>query len=493
MEEMSFNSFRLPVDLTCLYGDERSWCYIYVEPQKFNVVNDLEAYLQNLFGIPPPVKLFVGKYLLPSSESIKILCVGDVIRVTGGSDLSQPAADHNSSRRKKRKHADVKDKTSSKSASADTSVVRDSPHIAAREDPAARVGSESVDGGVALADGGTASQAVVRPRAPATEDVTRQTEGLQGNAMINSVGSVGDDQSTISTEPAQVDTNMETEASLIPKKRKRTRRHKRKAMVSASVGEAVSLLRSSLGALPSRSSESLLSSFSDHYTNRKHTKFSDDDFDSSIAGESERDVPYVNGNAPNASFNRQVQDPSMKSFSNWDVQDLSNKAPTENFENLLSLRHKAAPLVFERKQAKQKTPDPPTTKVKGQAAASWSETEQKSYVREATNESAPERSMDPNLYPILNSTPKKQDIILFKTLVLTENCVPQLSSFIMAMVVDFCPQSYDVKLQIKNNGQELRQQPLKFAAEVQTESADDEITTLNWNEIHETHLVSRET
>lgn len=70
--------FRIGLQLTNLFSDERSLSYIYIE-ETFKKIHDLESHIRDLFEVRGPFCLTNQKYLLPSSESILILQENDVI------------------------------------------------------------------------------------------------------------------------------------------------------------------------------------------------------------------------------------------------------------------------------------------------------------------------------------------------------------------------------------------------------------------------------
>ncbi|CAG2064941.1 unnamed protein product [Timema podura] len=138
--------------------------------------------------------------------------------------------------------------------------------------------------------------------------------------------------------------------------------------------------------------------------------------------------------------------------SKWDIKYPAPMRPTnqstETFGNLLSLRHTSAPCVFKRKQSIRES-------AQNDGAKNVSPADQPqgtvSCNQETIVQPKPENShtsVDESNLPIFNGVPKKNDHFIFKTLVLTEDCVPRLSADITAIVQEYFPSTSEAELKI---------------------------------------------
>nr|CAD7450832.1 unnamed protein product [Timema bartmani] len=185
--------------------------------------------------------------------------------------------------------------------------------------------------------------------------------------------------------------------------------------------------------------------------------------------------------------------PSSNLESKWDIKYPAPMRPTnqstETFGNLLSLRHTSEPCVFKRKQSKRESAQNDGAK---NVSTADQPQETVSCNQETTVQPTPENShtsVDESNLPIFNGVPKKNDHFIFKTLVLTEDCVPRLSADITAIVQEYFPSTSEVELKILSGSEQLQQSVKKFSiGDEEIEPCD--IVLLNWNEMIEPKLIN---
>lgn len=96
--------------------------------------------------------------------------------------------------------------------------------------------------------------------------------------------------------------------------------------------------------------------------------------------------------------------------------------------------------------------------------------------------------------PVVKS-PKENDVILFKILKMDESYNPSLSSYVCAKINSICSVSSQLLLNILHGTEELKPPVGKFSLEEEDERTQEEEIcehSINWNEIYESRLLSRE-
>ncbi|XP_059616336.1 coilin [Phlebotomus argentipes] len=97
----------------------------------------------------------------------------------------------------------------------------------------------------------------------------------------------------------------------------------------------------------------------------------------------------------------------------------------------------------------------------------------------------------PNMeLPVLKKLPKKDDVIAFKLLKMSETYEPALSAFIIGIVECVCKEKGEVSLLILSGEEELKQPEGKFslpetAVENEDDNLDDDLLTVKFSNLHE--------
>ncbi|XP_012270452.1 uncharacterized protein LOC105694396 [Orussus abietinus] len=82
---MSWNSFRVKIDLSSLYHDSRRHSWVYIVQFERPQIRDLEKHVAQVFGIKEPFHLLInGNEYLPPVEDIRIIKETDVLVVLPG-------------------------------------------------------------------------------------------------------------------------------------------------------------------------------------------------------------------------------------------------------------------------------------------------------------------------------------------------------------------------------------------------------------------------
>lgn len=71
---------RIWIDLTTLCTGARKQSCIYLDYEKLRTVQDVEHHIRRVFGINNPICIFNEGWLLPSSESSRLLRDNDIVR-----------------------------------------------------------------------------------------------------------------------------------------------------------------------------------------------------------------------------------------------------------------------------------------------------------------------------------------------------------------------------------------------------------------------------
>jgi hypothetical protein len=72
--------FRVCVDAREMRSDIKSRFFIYVDLLRDRCIHDIENRITNFLCVDNPISLMIGSIYLPSSENVRLLCVGDVLK-----------------------------------------------------------------------------------------------------------------------------------------------------------------------------------------------------------------------------------------------------------------------------------------------------------------------------------------------------------------------------------------------------------------------------
>lgn len=72
--------FRVCVDGRDLRKDIKSRFFIYVDLLRDRCIRDIENRITDFLCVDNPISLMIGSVYLPSSENVRLLCVGDVLK-----------------------------------------------------------------------------------------------------------------------------------------------------------------------------------------------------------------------------------------------------------------------------------------------------------------------------------------------------------------------------------------------------------------------------
>lgn len=72
--------FRVCVDAKEVCKDIKSRFYIYVDLLCDRHIHDIESRVKNVLSVDRPISLMIGSIYLPSSENVRLLCPGDVLK-----------------------------------------------------------------------------------------------------------------------------------------------------------------------------------------------------------------------------------------------------------------------------------------------------------------------------------------------------------------------------------------------------------------------------
>lgn len=80
IEMADSKGFRVAVDAREMWQDIRSRCFIYVDLLRDRYISDIENRIRCFLSVDGPVSLMIGDNYLPSSENVRVLCAGDVLK-----------------------------------------------------------------------------------------------------------------------------------------------------------------------------------------------------------------------------------------------------------------------------------------------------------------------------------------------------------------------------------------------------------------------------
>jgi hypothetical protein len=72
--------FRVCVDAGEMRNDIKRRFYIYVDLQRDRCIYDIENRIANFLSVNNPISLMIGGIYLPSSENVRLLRFGDVLK-----------------------------------------------------------------------------------------------------------------------------------------------------------------------------------------------------------------------------------------------------------------------------------------------------------------------------------------------------------------------------------------------------------------------------
>jgi hypothetical protein len=72
--------FRVSVDASEMCKDIRSRFFIYIDLLRDRNIHDIENRIRTYLCVDKPISLMIGSFYLPSSENVRLLCVGDALK-----------------------------------------------------------------------------------------------------------------------------------------------------------------------------------------------------------------------------------------------------------------------------------------------------------------------------------------------------------------------------------------------------------------------------
>lgn len=78
--KMEAQGFRVCVDAREMRKDIKSRFFIYVDLLRDRCIHDIEIRITNFLCLDNPISLMIGNVYLPSSENVRLLCAGDVLK-----------------------------------------------------------------------------------------------------------------------------------------------------------------------------------------------------------------------------------------------------------------------------------------------------------------------------------------------------------------------------------------------------------------------------
>lgn len=72
-------NFRVRIDLSQFYNDERRMSYVYIDKDEITNVLHLQIRIQKIFGIIRPLYLVINNVFLPANEDIRVIKEDEVL------------------------------------------------------------------------------------------------------------------------------------------------------------------------------------------------------------------------------------------------------------------------------------------------------------------------------------------------------------------------------------------------------------------------------
>ncbi|XP_031850373.2 uncharacterized protein LOC116435195 [Nomia melanderi] len=407
-------NFRIKVDLCKFYNDVRRFCWIFVDGSRTLRISHAMEHISKLFNIKEPFHLVLNQTeYLPPNEDIRVLKENETILVCPGTGL------------------ECETETSE--------VVNNS--VAQSEVQNIFAKTEVFNHSVLHKESQTNfypndSDSILIQKSELNEAVNRsQTDVLETSMVCERME---DEQS--STTNSKVDgsvfTDFNVDSSLRPK-RKRTRSRKKKAQ---EIKEPVKI---EIKAAKPKIIDSFIIS-----TN-KHIRFDSIESPEMVAKQI----------TPNKKMNG--------SYTN-------EATPSHKLANLLSLGQNSTPITFTNSQVKEEIKIEHVSDEDTRPNISFeTNSESKNFVK-ALQEGKELTSKDLETCPPLITKPELKSILAFKMLKIGADYTPQVSEFIVAEVISYCPASLLYTFKIMQGILEVQVPVGKF-----TLIEDDEEQTLN--------------
>ncbi|XP_076654660.1 uncharacterized protein LOC143360027 isoform X2 [Halictus rubicundus] len=409
---MCRSNFRIKLDLCKFYNDVRRFCWIFVDGTRMQRVAHAMDHITKLFSIKETFHLLLNEAeYLPPNEDIRVLKENETILVCPGTGIQSET-------------------------NLPTRVTDRTP---VPEVQSSFTKTEIVNNLVVHKESQTNSYLVQSEPIVEKNELVEALDRSQNDALETSTLCERTEDETNSTSDSKVDgttfTDFNIDNTLCTKrKRKRTRKKKTQEVKPSVKNEVVAVKPKIINTYVISTS--------------KHIRFDNLDSPETVA------KPNTSNKKVNGSYIDEV-------------------APSHELANLLSLGHNSTPVTFTSSQVKEEIKLESMSDEETRLNASFETKSKSNSLLKMLQEGKKLTSKDLEACPSLLTKPELKCVIAFKMLKIGSDYTPQVSEFIVAEVISYCPKSLLYTLKV------LRLSEVQVPVGKFTLIEEDEERTLN--------------
>ncbi|XP_017882322.1 uncharacterized protein LOC108626253 [Ceratina calcarata] len=427
---MSRFNFRIKIDLCKYYNDVRRYCWIFIDGTKMLQIAHLMEHITKLFSIKEPFHLLLNETdYLPPNEDIRILKENETILVSPGSGLNNDTTINNVILSESRYRQEVEN----------TPVKQE------------RIGNS-------VQHKQMQTNFPIAVSSPARETLPTDTANKSGNDVseVSIMSCEGEDSEVNSIADSKTaDLSLASDRSTIIEnitcsKRKRVRHRKKKQQQEM---EPPLKKKEETNLKPKIINSCVVST-------GKHIRFNNVDTEGA----------------------EEVQSDTID-------RPASLSTAISKLANLLALGESPAPLTFSNTRIKQEVK---TERTSDEEAVRFNPSSENTNESTAVINNNILTPTEIEQYPPMTTKPQLKDVIAFKMLKIGSDYSPQISNYIVADVISYCPKSSMYTLKVSQGISEVQVPVGKFTIiENEEEQELKDTITLNYVQIMEPRLISR--
>ncbi|XP_076279754.1 uncharacterized protein LOC143208805 [Lasioglossum baleicum] len=429
---MCRSNFRIKLDLCKFYNDVRRFCWIFVDSTRMLHIAHAMDHITKLFSIKEPFHLLLNEAeYLPPNEDIRVLKENETILVCPGTGL-QSETDLPTRVTRSRSPVPEVQSSCTKTETVNDSVVHkesQTQFYLVQSEPTVVEKNELIE----VLDRSQSDALETSTLCERTEDETNSTSDSKVDGMT--------------LTDFNIDNNLRSK-----RKRKRTRKKKTQEVKPSVKNEIVTVKPKIINTYVISTS--------------KHIRFDNLDSPETVA------KPNTPNKKMNGSYPNEV-------------------APSHELANLLSLGHNPTPVTFTNSQVKEEIKLENMSDEETRLNASLETKSKGNNLLKKLQERKQLTSKDLEACPILLTKPELKCVIAFKMLKIGSDYTPQVSEFIVAEVVSYCPKSLLYTFKVLHGVSEVQVPVGKFTLiEDEEELTLNDTITINIAQLIEPRIVS---
>ncbi|XP_076159952.1 uncharacterized protein LOC143143013 [Ptiloglossa arizonensis] len=421
-------NFRIKLDLCKFYTDVRRFCWIFVDGTKMLQICHMIEHITNLFSIKEPFHLLLNETeYLPPNEDIRVLKESETILVCPGSGLENGA------------ELSVSIITGSQENF--TKVERPGNSVQHKESQT-NLFQEQLN------------PIQIQENLPNEVLSRSQSDPSESSTICNNL----EDETSSIVDLKTTDTNVMEDVSItkdsaIRRKRKRVRRKKKSQDIEEPVTEEENKSKK-----PKIVNSYIISS-------SKHIRFDNADTDEVVVKE------VIHGETMNGYANK--------------------VSPPHELANLLSLGQNSTPITFTNTKVKEEIKIEYVSDEESRLNTGVENTNVITSLSKMLQDGKELSIMDLEACPVMTTKPQLKDFVAFKMLKIGLDYTPQVSEFIVAEVISYCPKTLMYTFKVWQGLSEVQVPIGKFTIILdEEEHVLDDTIKLNFAQIMEFRLVS---